>query len=348
MSNLPSNKDYRYHETDTDSNKLSLKTSEILEQLSFAKNPVNYSLIYEMVAKIDPDFSKQIEETINEGEFNEESARILFSFLWSKMIRENLPTEEVSEILREISHIINNWLSNSNDNLDQISNHIETLAEEKDCDVILESIQQNILPILKAAYQEAESLKSNMAHVNNEVSHLKRELDRATSIAKTDELTNIPNRRGFNHFIQKTIDNANESQTTFALLIIDIDHFKKVNDSFGHLVGDSVLRYLAKTLSQETKGKDYIARIGGEEFVIVLPDTHYDDAFSLAVQIQKKVASKPLHVKGSHKPLKLTISIGVAIHQLGETLDSLFHRADKGLYLAKNSGRNRVCGEYEL
>jgi diguanylate cyclase len=113
-------------------------------------------------------------------------------------------------------------------------------------------------------------------------------------------------------------------------------------------VGDSVLRFVAKMLKQLTKGQDLVARFGGEEFIVLLPNTACRDAYALANKLREKLQSTALRIRDSHQTLKLTASFGVAVHRVGEPIQDFISRADKALYLAKTSGRNRVMGEVDL
>lgn len=339
---------HRYTATHTHAEHFATQTFSELKKQNLAPNPINFTLIFETLAQIDPDFAQQISDVIANDLMDDETAATLFTQLWSKLIREQIPSEEVAVILKEMMDAINDWLHSSNDNMTKVSAEVERLADEKDCSVIMSCLHNSIVPLLQSAHQQTRTLKQNVQKISLEVTQLKRELERATSIANTDELTNVPNRRGFNQYIKKLIEEANEQTSTFSMLLVDIDHFKGINDDYGHLVGDSILRYLAKLFSNETKGKDFIARIGGEEFVVLLPQTTYDDAVKVANKIRDKVAKNPLQVRNQEKKLNITVSIGVGFYQLGEPVDSLFERADQSLYLAKNRGRNQVRGEWEL
>jgi two-component system cell cycle response regulator len=126
-----------------------------------------------------------------------------------------------------------------------------------------------------------------------------------------------------------------------SMLLIDIDHFKKINDGFGHDVGDEVLREFAVRLASNVRAIDLPCRYGGEEFVVVMPDTRLEDAHHIAERIRTQVAGSPFRVADGRELLSVTISIGVASGQ-GETPESLLRRADAALYEAKTAGRNRV------
>ncbi|AHF00859.1 deoxyguanosine kinase [Thiomicrospira aerophila AL3] len=176
---------------------------------------------------------------------------------------------------------------------------------------------------------------------------LREDLKNAHKLAKTDSLTGIPNRHSLDEMIAEHIELAKTKAETFCMLVIDLDHFKNVNDKYGHLVGDTTLRYIAKLLDAETKGHDRIARYGGEEFIILLNKITYDNALRFAENIRNSIARKSLHIRGHKDPLHMTVSIGVAMYQIGETQDQLFQRADKALYAAK-AKRNTVRGEHQL
>ena len=160
-----------------------------------------------------------------------------------------------------------------------------------------------------------------------------------------DPLTGLPNRMAFDERITLEINRCKRNHENICIAMWDIDHFKKVNDTYGHDAGDRVLKLLAQIINTRVRKVDMFSRIGGEEFVILLPQTSYSDAFNVANNLRKKVEQNRLKVKTQDKPLSLTISAGVSIYQLGEDLEYVMDRADKALYQAKNSGRNKVCGD---
>jgi diguanylate cyclase (GGDEF)-like protein len=162
-------------------------------------------------------------------------------------------------------------------------------------------------------------------------------------IAANDGLTSVYNRRSFDTIIAKEFGRARRYERELSLLIIDIDHFKLVNDTFGHVAGDDVLKELAGRLSSQLRSNDHLARYGGEEFVIILPETQIEMAHLLADRIRKSAGEREYQV-GADLTTQITLSIGVSSFPAqSATLEELIHHADSALYEAKETGRNRVC-----
>jgi diguanylate cyclase (GGDEF)-like protein len=160
-------------------------------------------------------------------------------------------------------------------------------------------------------------------------------------IATTDALTGVSNRRHFLDLCERELAKARRYKTHLSLIILDIDHFKKFNDTYGHDVGDDVLRTVAQALKHELRTEDILARYGGEEFVVLLPETPLGDALSVAAErLRKRIETTPLETV--HGSLKITISLGVAtFSETRNDIRSILKRADEGLYAAKQRGRNQ-------
>src|SRR5690606_18565565 len=163
----------------------------------------------------------------------------------------------------------------------------------------------------------------------------------------TDPLTGWNNRRYLEARLREEIARCRRSRAPIACLMIDVDHFKKVNDRFGHLAGDEVLRGVARRIAKQVRSSDVAARYGGEEFVILLPGTDAQAASALAERIRAAVAAQPFELGGGREPLPVTVSVGVA--ECGPELpdgdaagEALVARADAALYAAKAGGRNMV------
>ena len=156
-------------------------------------------------------------------------------------------------------------------------------------------------------------------------------------LATTDPLTGVANRRGLNTQLSEELSRAERYGSTFAILLLDLDHFKTINDAYGHPVGDLILRGVANLLQDACREPDVAGRWGGEEFMIILPQIDLAEAEAVAERVRVQIASE--EAVGMED---LTVSIGVASFEAGDTLDSLFTRADRALYAAKDQGRDRV------
>ena len=154
----------------------------------------------------------------------------------------------------------------------------------------------------------------------------------------TDELTGIYNRRKFEEAIQFEMQRSDRHNTGLCLLMMDIDHFKSVNDTYGHPVGDQVLKTLTRTVKQILRKTDYFVRFGGEEFVIIATDTRLEGARKIGEKVRQRVENHHFETVRH-----ITISIGVAEYREGDSKERLLARADKALYQAKQGGRNQVC-----
>ncbi len=180
-------------------------------------------------------------------------------------------------------------------------------------------------------------------------SHLENKIlrDKLETLAMTDSLTGIPNRRLFDCLIEKEWHRSLRSQMPISLLMIDVDHFKSINDQYGHDIGDQVLKMIASVLCKHChRPSDFAARIGGEEFSILLPDTHPAGAYYIAESIRKHIESVPFY-NASTSRFAITISIGIAsvVPESLESIKTFIKQADTLLYQAKNNGRNQVCQE---
>jgi two-component system, cell cycle response regulator len=169
---------------------------------------------------------------------------------------------------------------------------------------------------------------------------------RSLSLALTDELTGLYNRRYVVAHLEELVARVNnDTAADTSLMIFDVDHFKQVNDQYGHPGGDDALRQLADRALRGVRSIDLVARLGGEEFVVVMPETPLQAATMVAERLRSAVANEPFFIHAASERRPITISIGVAVAQAGDSVDTLLQRADDALYRAKNSGRNRVVAQ---
>lgn len=165
--------------------------------------------------------------------------------------------------------------------------------------------------------------------------------------ARTDPLTGALNRRSFEQAARAEFSRAHRHNGELSLVLLDIDNFKKLNDTFGHAAGDDVIRALAAICSDKIRESDIFARIGGEEFAILLPETGGNEAFIAAEKLRQLLANTQIPVRAADQPVRFTVSFGIASFNRGDAdVDDLIHRADMRLYEAKRQGRNRVVAEH--
>jgi diguanylate cyclase len=210
-----------------------------------------------------------------------------------------------------------------------------------------ESLQRVIKTLISSTTvvrDTTERVQAELEASRTEMLQLRESLGALRTEALSDPLTGLHNRRGFERTLAELYAADSGGLQSAGLLLADIDHFKKVNDTYGHLVGDQVIRATAQVLKSAVKGRDIVARFGGEEFIILLPDTPAHGALALAEQVRNEFSKLRIRRNGSDDAIaQITLSIGVAVPIAGENVEQAINRADKALYKAKNAGRNRVC-----
>ena len=200
---------------------------------------------------------------------------------------------------------------------------------------------RNDVTDFEQAKEQLSNLNKAMKHKVDELYSMAQTLEQQASI---DVLTGIFNRMKFEEFFEFELQKAKMQRTQLSIILLDIDDFKNVNDTFGHDVGDDILKSITKLISLNIRGTDTICRWGGEEFAILLPGTHLEQAKHVANNLRKTIYEAELNLI----PIKTSCSFGVATLNDEDNKDSLFKRVDMTLYRAKNSGKNIVVGEDEL
>ncbi|HEY0033421.1 MAG TPA: PleD family two-component system response regulator [Devosia sp.] len=171
---------------------------------------------------------------------------------------------------------------------------------------------------------------------------LRQSVNNTMAMAVTDDMTGLYNRRYFDRHLGVMLGKAQGQERDMALMILDIDHFKSVNDNYGHDVGDTVLKEFAARLKRNIRGVDLACRFGGEEFVVLMPDTDYRQAEAIAERVRQSISERSFDI-GAQRQLSVTVSAGVTLNEArSDTPESLIKRADVALYRAKREGRNRV------
>jgi diguanylate cyclase len=210
----------------------------------------------------------------------------------------------------------------------------------------IKNVLDEVIAATKKIRSSGEMTHQRLEETTKSLQVLKKDFEDAKTELLQDFLTGVMNRKGFDETLAKSVSSATGN---LCLLMIDIDHFKKFNDKHGHIVGDEVLKFVAKNVRKIVRGNDSIARIGGEEFAVILPKTPLLGAVTVAENARASISRLKLERKGKSEKLEtITVSIGVSQYKQGESLEDFVNRADQALYFAKNSGRNRVSTESML
>lgn len=307
--------------------------------------PLNYALFYFYVAGTNLLFNEKMDLLLGDGaDWEHESAARLF-------MRYFTPCSDASmadlqhEMLTILNHVIDSMTGaagTTRQRTDRLDQHLGMMRECRDPQQALQ-IAADILGEAQALVAESRGLESDLRSSAKKVDRLREELLHARREAATDALTGLSNRRAFDHELAKLMKRCGDAERRFSLIMMDVDHFKDVNDRHGHLIGDRVLRQLAHQVGSRTRSGDTVARYGGEEFAILLPDTRLEDAAQIAEHIREGIGKLNMRRTDTGTPIgTVTASFGVAEFHREETAQEFISRADAALYSAKRQGRNRV------
>ncbi len=319
----------------------------LLMQYGIPPTPRNYAVWYEYVAETHQPLREAIDTIIKEGgEFSDEvNARLYCTYLASDK------EKEIENLRSELQRLVNEsttQISGASDEASRYQSRLEGHAQR----LVKGLDSEKVLRIIDALNEETSAmvetnsqLQKKLNGMAKELVSLRNELEWVHEELMIDALTGLLNRKGFDQMLEETTREAREKQSQMCLMMIDVDHFKRINDKFGHVVGDEVLRFIAGKMREVIKGRDIVSRYGGEEFSIILPNTPLTGAMHIAEELRQTISASKLtrKRKDGHQVLdQITVSIGVAWYRRGEELDEFIHRADRALYHAKRTGRNRV------
>lgn len=315
-----------------------------------AYNPLTYAVWYEFATGRNPELNNEIRALKKKGK--QITGDMVTKWFKQYIANQQLTlaeqkTAELKTIISEITRYLGSSGSRLDDQGQQLEAYADKLGKTASVEEVM-NISQGIMTKTRDMISDSQSLKKEVDDTMSEIQALKKELEGVKQAAKTDMLTGLLNRRGFETAMAKAMDRSEKTSAALSVIISDIDHFKRINDTFGHLIGDNVLKMLAKLLQEHIKGKDLAARFGGEEFILVLPDTDLKGAFILAEQIRIKLKTMRWRTKSGESMGAITMSLGVAQFRSGDTLDTLLERADSALYEAKSTGRNRTVTELDI
>ncbi len=258
--------------------------------------------------------------------------------------------KDIIDILSKAMVAMDSENRDFNHNILEQGKRIEDITQLDDIKRLKQALLQEVESLRDAVREKESRDVAKIESLSQQVAVLNTELASARTESERDGLTGVLNRRTFDRLLAELVEKNTVKAQDFALLMIDIDDFKRINDTYGHPVGDSVLAAVANKCRQSIRGEDLLARYGGEEFAIILPGASLRNAVKKGRQVCQAIAATRYMLEGvdSGEPLCLTVSIGVSVCAKADTAATLIPRADKALYMAKGSGKNRVCSEKEI
>ena len=254
-------------------------------------------------------------------------------------------SQQLHDVLASAQKFLSAAIADNRTQIEAISNVADRSEIGTDPRLLIETLMNE----LAKAATRATRLEAKFVDKSRELDTIRQSLSQSEKRARTDSLTGLPNRRALEEFFRTAQAQAMEQGAPLSAFLIDIDHFKSFNDSFGHGVGDQVLRLVAKALRERVREYDLPARYGGEEMIAILPDADLSICTVVAERIRSALADCKITRRSTGEALPgVTVSIGVGQFQFGESLEDLIDRCDRALYQAKKRGRNCIVTEREI
>lgn len=335
----------RYQEKPKQAGEYLRQIIPLISKQGLAPTPINYSVFYSYLSGVSLSLNEIIDGLIAEKktltvaimlELYEKYVNGSALIQQQEKIQEALE-KTTAEASDEIQHI-NNGASTFDKNLNKHAEKLSITNDPQTAALVLQQVMQDTRAMIK----DNQEIQRRMQETSIEILSIKAELEAVKATAEKDALTGLKNRGSFDKAIDLAVYNQNKVET--ALIMMDIDHFKRVNDNFGHLVGDRVIRYISALLTQVIGPDHHIARYGGEEFAVLLTNLPIDSVALLADKVRIAMGNSKLQRKDSGESIgKVTVSAGIAMLKTDDTVDSLIQRADTALYKAKETGRNKVA-----
>jgi diguanylate cyclase len=335
------------------------KTKEIIKKVLLSMGeqhipptPENYQVWYEYCVGSNAGLVHEINEITKRCQpFTDTVNDALYSKYFGREREERLSAEIQRKTQKILKDILEEVL-NTNNETAQYGKKLQGYSRKLNAAREIREMQQIIKDLLEETgkmEQASSSLQKKLEEATDEAQKLRQKLEKKEREALLDVLTGLHNRKAFGRTLQELHDAYKEKGTIFSLIMLDIDFFKKFNDTYGHKIGDEVLHIVGTTLKECIKGKDLAARYGGEEFAVLLPATTLANALTVAEQIRHEFAGKTLKLKKTGEKIgNINCSLGISQIQAHDSTDTVVERADQALYLAKHSGRNNTKTERDL
>jgi diguanylate cyclase len=252
---------------------------------------------------------------------------------------------DVAKSIKQVMATIDSGIGLAGSHAEDLDEVDAKLFETQDPDA-LNNVVGRMTDIASRMQDDQRKLEAQFDASKSQIDGLRAEIDKVIAASMTDTLTGVGNRKSLEQMLQKAIKTTAETHEPLCLMMCDVDSFKEFNDSWGHLVGDQVLRLVATTLKNNVRPQDFVARYGGEEFAVMLPNAPIKTAYAVADNIRRMIMTREIVNRATAQDMgRVTISFGVARARSDDTIEMLIARADSCLYAAKCNGRNRVILE---
>lgn len=312
--------------------------------------PDNFAVWTRYVAGTSPALKRAIDIIVgNKRKFDSATNRDLFKAYVGAPRESDDCTSIASDQLTLLMGAARGFLNSAiNDNRAQVK-ALGSMSAKADVGSDAPKLIEELVNELVNATSRASKMEESFSEASRELDTIRTSLQKAEEQSRTDMLTGLANRRSLDEFFRRSQIEAMEQGTPLGMLMIDIDHFKRFNDTFGHQTGDQVLRLVANVLREQVREYDLVARYGGEEMIGVLPGAGLDVCRQVAERIRLAISERRIRRRATGEEISaITVSIGVAEFQPGETQDSMTERCDAALYHAKRMGRNLTVTEADL
>ena len=328
---------------------VSCRAVQSMSQLSVPATPSNYAVWFHYMLGTSPGLRKTIDILLgNKRKFDTAINNELYSVLVGSqpgVSPAGDAPKHISGIIDSAKLFLETAIAGNKTQIATLDGVVANVRANSDPGPII----QTLVSELTKANSRASALELNFVETANQLEKVRTALAEAELRSKTDALTGLANRRSLDDFFRTSMIHAMETGEDLCAFMIDVDHFKKFNDSHGHLIGDQVLRLVAKVLQDSIREVDLAARYGGEELAAVLPGACLAASKEVAERVRRRISDAKLTRRTTGQEIgSVTVSIGVAQFRLGESAEALIERCDRGLYQAKSAGRNRVVTESEI
>lgn len=324
---------------------------DLLKKSSIPPYPQFYELLYTYATGVNPSLNHRINAIFSSGDSPSASlAETLYNEFLKSDVNDRITnvSERMQARIEAVHSAIDQAMFTANAYSGSLQSAQGDLEREIGPDAI-KALAGRLLAETRRMQDTNRLLEQKLDASREDIAALQRDLDDVRRESLLDPLTKIANRKSFDEGLRAAISEARQNGSPLCLVLIDIDHFKTFNDTYGHQTGDQVLRLVAMTLKSNIKGRDLAARYGGEEFVAILPSTDLKGAMIVAENVRQAIHGKELLKRSTNEKLgRITASFGIAVFHAGDTAASLIDRADRCLYAAKHAGRNRVINEENL